>query len=233
MNLRTTLAVVATGLCLATPLHAHRLEGLVQSSLVEVLPTQIGVQITLVPGIDIAPRIRALVDPDGDGESSEIESEAWAELFMARQTVTVDGQSLPLVLQKVRSSPLAELAGGHAEIIVNFTADLGKLASGPRTIACANRYEPIPCIYQCNGLVPKAPCVRISSHRRDERQQELTLEVEFSGAAAHASRNVPSPHEVPRSPSLITISLFIGLSSAAAAVAAIAGRRLRSSKGPL
>jgi hypothetical protein len=197
MNPRAALTMIAGGLTLAAPLHAHRLEGLVQSSLVEVLPSHIGVQVTLVPGIDIAPKIKALLDPDGDGESSEIESDAWAELFMARQSVTVDGQSLPLVLRNVRISPLAELAGGHAEIAVNFTADLGKFARGPRTIACANRYEPIPCLYQCSGLVPKAPGVRISSHRRDERQQELTLAAEFSGIEIPAAKTPQSANTMP------------------------------------
>jgi hypothetical protein len=229
MNAKTALALIAGGLTLAAPLHAHRLEGLVQSSLVEVLPSHIGVQVTLVPGIDIAPKIKALLDPDGDGESSEIESDAWAELFMARQSVTVDGQSLPLVLRNVRISPLGEMNGGHAEIVVNFIAALGKFARGPRTIACANRYEPLPCTYQSNGLVPKAPGVRISSHRRDERQQELTLDVAFSGAAAQGRPTVASPQVIPRSTSAPALAWLIGLSTAGAVVAAIAGRRLRSS----
>jgi hypothetical protein len=64
MNLSTLLAVTAAGLSLATSLHAHRLEGLVQSSLVKVLPTQLSVQVTLVPSIDIAPKIKSLLDLD-------------------------------------------------------------------------------------------------------------------------------------------------------------------------
>lgn len=231
MNAKAALAMIAVGLTLAAPLHAHRLEGLVQSSLVEVLPSQIGVEVTLVPGIDIAPKIKALLDPDGDGAFSEIESAVWSELFMARQSVTVDGQSLPLVLQSIRTSPLGEMNSGHAEIVLNFTADLGKLARGPRTITCANRYEPIPCTYQSNGLVPKAPGVRISSHRRDERQQELTLAAEFSEAAEQTTPAAPSPRVIPRNTSVLTLSWLIGLSAAGAAIAAIAGRRLRSSKG--
>jgi hypothetical protein len=230
MNAKTALALIAGGLTLAAPLHAHRLEGLVQSSLVEVLPSHIGVQVTLVPGIDIAPKIKALLYPDGDGESSEIESDAWAELFMARQSVTVDGQSLPLVLRNVRISPLAEMNGGHAEIVVNFTAALGKFARGPRTITCANRYEPIPCIYQCNGLVPKAPSVRISSHRRDERQQELTLDVAFSGAAASATPTVRPTNTIPQHLSGRAVPWLIGLSTAGASVATIVGRRRRPAR---
>jgi len=226
-----TLTFLAVGLSLATALHAHRLEGLIQSSLVEIEPSQIRVQVTLIPGVDIAPKIKALLDPNGDGESSEIESKAWTGEFMARQRVTVDGQSLPLTIQTVRSSPLSELADGHAEIVIDYTAELGKLAQGQRTIVCANRYEPIPCIYQCNGIVPKTPGVRIDNHRRDVGQQELTLAVDFSEAPAPATPTAPAQREMPRMPTAIAISLLMGVSGARAAVTAIAGRRSRSTKG--
>lgn len=221
------LAVVAVGLSVATALHAHRLEGLIQSSLVEVEPSQIKVRVTLIPGMDIAPKIKSLLDPNGDGEFSETESKAWAGQFMALQRVTVDGQTLPLTVQNVRSSPLPELAEGHAEIDIDYTAELGKLAHGQRTIVCANRYEPIRCIYQCNGLVPRSASVRINSHRRDVGQQELTLAVDFSEAPAQANPTAPAQGENPRKPPFIAISLLIGLSGAAVAVTAIAGRRSR------
>lgn len=223
-----TLAVIAAGLSLATSLHAHRLEGLVQSSLVEVEPSQIKVQVTLLPGIDIAPGIKALLDPDADGEFSEPESRAWARQFMAGQTVAVDGQSLPLTVHNVRSSPLPDLTGGHAEIVIDYTAELGKLAHGRRTLVCANHYEPIPCTYQCNGLVPMVPGVRINSHRRDASERELTLAVEFSGEPVPATPTDPAQREIPRKPPVVAISLLIGLSGAGATVAAIAGCRSRS-----
>ena len=144
---------------------------------------------------------------------------------MARQSVTVDGQSLPLTLQSVHTSPLAEMTNGHAQIVVHFTADLGQLARGPRTIVCANRYEPIPCAYQSNGLVPKSPGVRITSHRRDERQRELTLAVEFSNLAAPATQTAQSTNTIPQHHSTATIPWLIGLSVAGAIVAAMVKRR--------
>ena len=179
MKILASITALPVVLALATPVQAHRTEGLLQSSLVEVLPTQVGVEVTLVPGMDIAPKIVALLDHDHDGVISELESNAWSELFMAKQSVTVDGQSLPLKLQSVRASPLGEITNGHAQIVVHYTAELGQLVRGARTIVCANRYEPMPCAFQCNGLVPKAPGVRFTSHRRDERQRELTLAAEF------------------------------------------------------
>src|SRR5438105_2218181 len=64
-NFFATAAVFVT-LELASPAHAHRTTGLLQASLVDVLPSQIEVEITLVPGIDIAPKIAALLDTNGD-----------------------------------------------------------------------------------------------------------------------------------------------------------------------
>ncbi|MCI0534653.1 MAG: hypothetical protein L0Z50_05440 [Verrucomicrobiales bacterium] len=195
-------------------LRAANDQGLLQSSLVEILPTQVGVEVTLAPGIDLAPKIIALIDLDHNGVFSDLESEAWSELFMARQSVTVDGQSLPLELKSVRASPLAEMTGGHAQIVVHYTAELGSLARGSRTIVCANRYEPIPCAYQCNGLVPKAPGVRIASHRRDERQRELTLAVEFSNPPAAATQTAAPVSSIPHTPPA-ALGWFVGLSLAA------------------
>ena len=233
MKILPAIATIFAGLVLATTLHAHRVEGLLQASLVEILPSQVGVEVTLAPGIDVAPKIFALLDTNGDGGFSEIESVVWSELFMARQSVTVDGQSLPLNLKSIRTTPLAEMTNGHAEIVVYFTADLGRLARGPRTIVCANRYEPISCSFQSNGLVPRAPGVRISSHRRDDRQQEVILAAEFTDLAAPAPQTAQSSNIIPQHRAAVAIPWLISLSVAGAIVAAMVRRRQWSAKAEL
>ena len=212
---------------LCTPqAQAHRTHGLLQASLVEILPSQVGVEVTLVPGMDIAPKFKVLLDTDNDGIFSDSESANWSTLFMARQSVTVDGQSLPLTLQSVRASPMSEMNDGHASIVVHFTATLGEMSPGLHTIVCANRYEPIPGDYQSNGLVPKAPGVRITSHRRDQGQQELTLTAEFSASAAPVTEAAPSANVNSRPRSIVALLWLLGLS--AFAIVAGATRRRRS-----
>ena len=230
MKILPAVAAIFIGLIRASPLYAHRTEGLLQASLVEVLPSQVGVEVTLVPGIDIAPKIFALLDTNGDGVFSESESAVWSEKFMGGQSVTVDGQSRPLTLKSIRVSPVAERTNGHAEIVVHFTAELGPLARGPRTIVCANRYEPIPCSFQNNGLVPKAPSVRISRHQRDERQQELTLTTEFSDLA---TQPIQSTNPIRHNRFGVSIPWLIGLSVAGAIVATMVKRRQWSAKAEL
>ena len=133
----------------------------------------------------------------------------------------MDGKSLSLKLNGIRTSPLTEFTSGHAEIVVNFAADFGSLARGPRTIVCANHYEPIPSTYQMNGLVPKSPGVRIGGHRRDERQRELTLATEFSDHAALETQSDPLENTLSRDPSAFAIRWLIGLSVVSTTVAAM------------
>lgn len=232
MNMRTFLAAIPLGLALSGSLLAHRVEGLLQASLVEVLPTQVGVEVTLVPGIDISTQMFRLLDSNADGTLSPAESAEWSKHFMARQQVLMDGRPLPLKLENLRTSPLSELGDGHAEIVVHFTAEIGPLARGPHSIRCINRYEPLPTSYQSNGLVPKAPGVSIANHQRDARQQELILSATFLPGDA---RETPSPrgaNEVPASwmgqgPALPWLLAF---NVTAAALAGITELRRRAGK---
>ena len=226
MKLHAAIFTIVLGFAPAAPLHAHRVEGLLQASLVEVLPAQVGIEVTLVPGMDIAPKISALLDTNGDGVFSDAESAAWSARFMAGQSVSVDGKPVPLTVKNIRTTPLAEMTNGHAEIVVYFATGPGAFDCGAHTIVCSNRYEPIPCTYQTNGLVPKAPGVSISSHRRDERQTELTLAAEYSGPATSAT--LPATGASRDRSAAAIIPGLIGLSVAGVIVAVLVKRRHRT-----
>ncbi len=189
-----TLAIFLLFAAAASPAFAHRAEGFLQASLVGVSPSLIEVEVTLAPGIDTAPRFLSLLDTNGDRTVPTAESFAWAAKFMATQRVTLDGKPLPLTLLHVMAGPVDEMTTGHGGVLVRFTADPGTVTPGPHTIVCANHYAALPGTFQTNGLVPKIPGVRITSHRRDERQTELTLAAEFSPVPivpASAAENHP------------------------------------------
>lgn len=218
---RSIPVALLIGLLSATTANAHRLSGLLQATLVEMLPEQVGVEVTLFPGMDIASNVFSLLDKNNDGVVSETEKAAWSEVFLSKQTVTADGQTLPLAVRSIRTSAPEEMAEGHGEIVVHFTAELGSLASGLRTIVCANHYKPLPCAYQSNGLVPKLPGVRVTGHRRDQHQQELSLDVSFAKPATNPPATV---RDWPRG----ALFSLAGVSVVGLAIAVIFGRLRRS-----
>jgi hypothetical protein len=178
---------------LGTPsaLLAHRLEGLEQSSLVDVQPDGIAVQVTLALGADIAPRIAALLDPNGDDTVSPEELAAWNQNFLAAQSIALDGKSLPLQHRSTQHSSLAEMRRnpeGHAEIRMGFIAPTGTVASGPHSVTHKNGFAPIPATYQAHGIMPKSPAVSITKHTRRNEEREITLEFAIaSGATSYPS----------------------------------------------
>lgn len=225
MRIEVTIAQVCFCLVLTTDLHAHRMDGLLQSSLVEILPSQLGVEVTLVPGIAIAPKVAALLDANGDGMVSEIESAVWGEAFMECQRVIVDGRSLPLNLQSIRFSSIAEMTNGHSEIVVHFTADISTTAQNPHTITCMNGYEPMPSTYQSNGLVPKAPGVHVDQQRRDELQKELTLLVVLTDNSASSTHEVGPTKAIPPKRAAVVILCLIALLTFGALLVALIQRK--------
>lgn len=225
---QATLGLLAGSLA-ALSAHAHRTSGLLQASLVDVQATRIEIEVTLLPGMDLASKVFALLDTDGDGRISESERSAWAREFLSRQSVTLDGRTLPITLQSVRTVPLLEMNQGHGEIVVQFEADPGPNVRGAHVLLCANRYEPVPCTYQSNGLVPKDQEVRINGHRRDELQRELTLDVAFGTNPAKAAPTA-SP-SVPGSPGWFSVVVLCGVTLALGAAVALAGRRPRQGSG--
>lgn len=224
------LAVIASIPCVlavALPLHAHRTSGLLQASLIEVLPTQVSVEVSLCPGTDIASRVVALLDRDRDGSLSQAEAEAWAMDFLKTQSVTLGGRPLPLDFQAVHATPLSEMDSGHSRITVLYTASLGEVASGEHTLVCANRHEPFESSYQCNGLVPKSPGVRIAGHRRDNGQRELTLIAAFDGSNGEAaSTRQPTVATGPRIPPAAR-PWIVGLALAGMVVGTVLHGRMR------
>lgn len=232
MNPITRLIPVALliGLLSGTTANAHRLSGLLQASLVETLPEQVGVEVTLFPGMDIASKVFSLLDGNNDGVVSEAEKAAWSEVFMSKQAVSVDGRKLPLTLRSIRTSAPDEMADGHGEIVVCFTAELGSLASGARTVVCANHYKPLPCAYQSNGLVPKAPGIRVTGHRRDQHQQELSLDVSFGKSTTDATETVKPVASAGRDGSGGAILRWASFSVAGLVLAAILGRPRRGQR---
>jgi hypothetical protein len=194
---RFHLAAGVAVLLSSATLHAHRTEGLLQSALVDVQPDQIEVQVVIQLGSDIAGNFVKRMDTDQDRKISATEQTTFSQAFLHDQRITIDGNALPITHTNTDTSTLEELHSvehGHAQIHVHFKAKTPLLLAYKHIITHENKYEPIPCIYQTHGIIPKAPSVRIMSHSRDDREQALRLETEFS-RVAKAFNNPLSEHK--------------------------------------
>ena len=176
---------------------AHRLHDLLQGSFIEITPSEVRVEVAFDPGLDIAAPFARLVDPDGDGTVSAMESASWSGAFMQAQEVTVDGKSLPLSFHSLQYTPAAPGHGDHPQLFVRYTAALNSVGPGPHRLVCSNRYEPLTSSYQTNGMVPASPSISIQSQQRDEsRQQHLTLVFTLTAPAkgGHTSKTPNRPY---------------------------------------
>lgn len=176
MSLPRILPWLAAILLPVLPLRAHRMEGLLQSSLVEVFPDRVEVEVTLLSGIDVAPQVIGLVDIDVDGALQTIELESWAGGFLRTQQLRLDGVPQRMKVRSVRSSLPSTWREGHGELVVQLVADLGERMRGDHTLEIENGYDEMPATFQCHGLVPKSPGVQIRSHRRGAKERTLILE---------------------------------------------------------
>lgn len=181
--MRGILSTLLAAAALTMPAAAHRETGLLQKSLVEVTDREVLVQVTVHPGMDVAKRVIALMDANGDGNIGTAEADIWAARFMEVQSVTMDGRPLPLRLEGVSSTPPSDILGGHPAADVRFSADLGTVKPGAHAMVFRNGWEPFAGEWQCDGLVSGTPAVRITSHSRDEVERELKLCAEFRGSA--------------------------------------------------
>jgi hypothetical protein len=207
MMRRVDIAVWMAVLASAAPLHAHRTEGLLQSALIDVQTDRVDVQVTVQLGSDIAGRFTALLDTDQNGIVSEKEQSAWSKAFLREQIILLDGKALPLTAARTDASSLADITDashGHCQIRVHFSGEFATHPIGQHEIVHQNRYESIPSTYQTHGIVPKAPTVRITSHRRDEREQTIILQAEFRPPSMVPQ---PSPVDQPSPLSAILVGI--------------------------
>lgn len=211
-HLQATAALAS--LLLTTQLHAHRTDGLLQSALVDVQADRVSVQVVLLLGMDVSPQFAALLDANRDGSVADTEKSAWTQTFLAAQSITVDGIAQPLTHRVTQLPPVTEMTAapdGHAEVRIVFTAETGLIAQGPHTITHRNAYAPLPSTYQTHGIIPKTPRVSISTHTRDQPEQQITLHAVFT---PDNSSTKPPHAALPAHPPLTNLMWLIGIAIA-------------------
>jgi hypothetical protein len=182
----TRVAAVATALLVAWPagLDAHRLDEYLQAARVGVTPSAIVIDLSLTPGVAVAPEIIARLDPDGDGRILPREAEAYGRRVLADLNARLDAAPLALTLRRVEVPPPGELGAGVAAIRVELEGRLAVRASGRHLLELTNTHLADQSVYMANALLPETDQVTILRQERDPRQQTFRLRYETRPAGA-------------------------------------------------
>ena len=167
---------------------AHRVDEYLQATTIAVEQGRVAVQMRLAPGIDVFPKVLALIDIDRDGSVAEGELRAYAERLAHDVSVSVDGLNLPLRLVSSKMETLEALHDGRGTIELAFDAVVPR-GGGDRRLVFENHHQRAMAEYLVNGLVPSDPAIRLGAQQRSYDQSVYRLE--YVQAAATAS--APSP----------------------------------------
>jgi hypothetical protein len=190
--MRAALAVTgALLLSVATPAFAHRTDEYLQATTIAVARDRVVLQMRLAPGIEVFPKVLALIDADRDGAVAEGELRADAERLSKDLSLTVDGVPLPLRLVSSKMEALEALRDGRGTIELAFDAAVPRVAvprgAGDRRLVFENHHQRAIAEYLVNALVPRDAEIRLGAPHRSYDQSVYRLDYSQAGAAVGPS----------------------------------------------
>jgi len=159
---------------------AHRLDELLQATLVDIEPGGFRLQINLTPGVAVAGQLIALIDRNHDGVISTKEAAAYAELLKRDLTVRLDLRNVELKLTASNFPEPAELRTGSEIIQMEFSGTTGRLAAGSHTLSLENRHLPEVSVYLVNAARPGSASIQIASQKRNDLQSRGEIGFDFN-----------------------------------------------------
>lgn len=163
---------------------AHVLDQYLQVAQIALAPDGVRVGLRLIPGAQIADRIFALIDVDGDGEISTEEEQSYARQMLHDIALEVDGRHAPLALMGIQFPSRRDMNEGVGTIRFDFASVSEIDVAGEHQLSFRNDHMPELGVYLVNALVPATDEIKITGQQRDALQHGLQLD--FSVLAADA-----------------------------------------------
>lgn len=173
--MKRLLAYFFCALAFQTTAAAHALDQYLQGAQIALAPDGVRVDLRLIPGAQVADRIFALIDVDGDGKVSPAEEQAYARRVLQDVTLEVDGRRASLALTGVQVSSLREMKEGIGAIRLHLAAAAALGAADAHQLIFRNDHMPELGVYMANALVPTTDAIKITGQRRDALQHELRV----------------------------------------------------------
>lgn len=163
-------------LCAAyLPVAAHVLDQYLQVTQIAIAPDGARIELRLIPGAQVAERIIALIDADGDGQISLTEEQAYARRVWQDVTLEVNGRCAPLALIRIQFPSRREMSEGTGAIRLELAAEAPLNAAGEHQLSFHNNHLPELGVYLANALVPATDEIKITQQERDALQHELRI----------------------------------------------------------
>jgi hypothetical protein len=165
---------------------AHVLDQYLQVARIAIERGGTRVELRLTPGVQVADRIFALIDVDGDGQISPAEELTYARRVLQDISLAVDGRRLPFALTDIQFPSRSEMKEGIGSIRLDLAADVSLSAEGEHEISFRNDHLPELGVYLANALVPTTEAIRITGQQRDELQHGLQIDFRVTPVATRA-----------------------------------------------
>src|SRR5215467_13119816 len=165
MTQKALLGFIAIFLMVA-PASAHRLDEYLQATRLSLAANQIGVEIDLTPGVDVAQMIFALINTDHDGRISASEAEKYANQVLRETTLEIDGNRSQLALMKYEFPSFQEMSAGEGVIRI-FARAIWRGSVGAHRLVYQNNHKTDLGVYLVNALRPGSPAIEITEQHRD------------------------------------------------------------------
>jgi hypothetical protein len=153
---------------------AHRLDEYLEATRLSVAENQIGVEIDLTPGVDVAPMIFALINTDHDGRISPAEGEMYARKVVKEIALALDGHPAKLDLLKYDFPSFEEMNDGVGTIRI-YARAIWSGTSGEHALTYQNNHQVNLGVYLVNALRPAKREIEITGQHRDPLQRGMQL----------------------------------------------------------
>jgi hypothetical protein len=174
MRRKTVLVLFGILSVFAPAASAHRLDQYLQATRLSLAANQIGVEIDLTPGVDVAQMIFALINTDHDGRISASEGGKYANQIVRETTLEIDGNRSKLALLKYEFPSFQEMSAGEGVIRI-FARTIWRGFPGAHRLVYQNNHKADLGVYLVNALRPASPNVEITEQHRDPFQRGINL----------------------------------------------------------
>jgi hypothetical protein len=178
------------------------LDQYVQVAQIALAPEGGRIALCLIPGVQVAEHIFALIDVDSDGHISPAEEQAYARRVLQDVALEVDGRRAPLALTGVQFPSRREMNAGVGAIRLDLTAEAAVGVAGAHQLAFRNDHLPALGVYLVNALVPTTSEIKLSGPARDPLQREMRLSFHVTPTATPGPRPWTG---------VLMLGLFLGL----------------------